>query len=676
MKIPNLSFPPFDKLRVTNKSCHGEPVEPWIPDRVRNDKRNGDLRIKLLVCLFLIIMTFGVYWQVGHYEFILFDDPSYITENPHVNTGLSLDNIGWAFSTTDAYNWHPLTWISHMLDCQFFGLKAGYHHLVNVFLHCLNAVLLFLVFHRMTQAIWRSAFVAALFALHPLHVESVAWAAERKDVLSTLFWMLTMGAYIFYVEKPDTKRYLLTLGFFALGLMAKPMLVTLPFVLLLLDYWPLGRLKSSTKTEKASAVSDTGDAKKRKKKSRKHAAEETPPAGKPANFRNDWTLIRPLLREKAPFFLFSVLSSIITIHAQQRIVKPLELYPFAVRMANALVSYVTYLLKMIYPVHLAVFYPYTADTLAFWQVAGAALLLAAITILSIWFLRKPYLTMGWLWYLGTLVPVIGFVQVGLQAMADRYTYIPLIGIFIMIAWGIPELLHNLSYRKKLMAAVGAIVLLILSTLTYAQISHWKNDLTLFQHAVEVTRDNYWAHYNLGLSLAKQKEYDRAFDHFKETIRIKPSEPDPYNNIGIILAKRGDLTGAINQFSEALRLDPNNQEARVNLRIALSRMAGKGEKLPVFDEPSARSGDAESNYLLGSTAARKGNLEEALSHFAAALRIDPRHFKAHNDMGVALAQKGRLDEAITHFREALRINPNYKDASYNLKVAVDQKKRSR
>jgi len=563
-----------------------------------------------------------------------------------------------------------------MLDVQLFGLKPGWHHLVNVFFHIINTVLLFLIFNRMTRALWPSAFVAALFALHPLHVESVAWVAERKDVLSTFFWMLTMGAYVFYVEKPDTKKYLLTLGFFALGLMAKPMLVTLPFVLLLLDYWPLERLESLTGTEKKSAVHDTGDAKKRKKKSRKGEAEETPPSGKPANFKNTWSMLQPLLREKAPFFFLSAISCVITVHAQQQIVKPLELYPFPTRLANALVSYVTYLLKMFYPVHLAVFYPYTGDKLAFWQVAGAALLLAAVTILSIWILQKPYLKLGWLWYLGTLVPVIGLVQVGLQAMADRYTYVPLIGIFIIIAWGIPELVHSLSHRKKLMAAAGGMVLLILSTFTYAQISRWKNDVTLFQHAVEVTRDNYWAHYNLGLSLAKGGDYDRAFDQFRETIRIKPNEPDPYNNIGIILAKRGELTGAVNQFSEALRLDPNNQEARVNLRIALSRMARKGEKLPVPDETSARSGDAESNYLQGSAAAKKGNLEEAVSYFAAALRIDHRHFRAHNDMGVALAQKGRLDEAITHFREALRINPNYKDASYNLKVAVDQKKRSR
>jgi Flp pilus assembly protein TadD len=633
-------------------------------------------RTKWFIIVALVLATLGVYWQVNHHEFILFDDPSYITENPHVNTGLSPANIEWAFSTAHAYNWHPLTWISHMLDCQFFGLKSGSPHLVNVFLHCLNAVLLFLVFHRMTQAIWRSAFVAALFALHPLHVESVAWAAERKDVLSTLFWMLTMGAYVFYVEHPNTKRYLITLAFFALGLLAKPMLVTLPFVLLLLDYWPLGRLESSRNAEKKSAVPDAGDARKRKKKSRKRAAEETPPAGKPANFNKVWSMIRPLLREKVPFIFLSAISCVITIYAQQRIVKPLELYPFPTRLANALVSYVTYLLKMIYPVHLAVFYPYTADKLAFWQVAGAALLLIAITILSIWFLRKPYLTMGWLWYLGTLVPVIGLVQVGLQAMADRYTYIPLIGIFIMITWGIPELLHNLFYRKKLMVTVGAIVLLILSTFTYAQISYWKNDLTLFQHAVEVTTENYWAHYNLGLSLAKQKEYDRAFDHFRETIRIKPSEPDAYNNIGIILAKRGELKEAVHYFSEALRRDSGNQGARTNLGLALSQMAKKGEKLPVLDEPLASSGDAESYYLIGIEAARKGHLEEAISNFSAVLRIDPRHFKAHNNMGVALAQKGRLDEAITHFREALRINPNYKEASNNLKVALDQKKRSR
>ena len=649
---------------------------PSIPAFSSNDRRLSAFHVKLIVCLFLIVSTAAVYWQVQGHDFIIFDDPSYITENPHVNTGLTLENLRWAFTSFHAHNWHPLTWVSHMLDCQLFGLNAGAHHLMNVFIHILNSVLLFLILNRMTKALWRSAFVAALFALHPLHVESVAWASERKDVLSTLFWLLTMGAYASYVERPETKRYLLTLGLYALGLMAKPMLVTLPFVLLLLDYWPLKRFTLPTETGKKPAAPSMGVSKKQKGKSRKVRHDQAPQTEKPAGEHPFLPTLRKLLWEKAPFFLLSAISCIITVQAQQQIVKTLEYYPFPTRVANALVSYAGYLLKAFYPAGLAVFYPYTGYKLAFWQVGGAALLLVLVTVFVIWVWRRPYLIMGWLWYLGTLVPVIGLVQVGLQAMADRYTYVPLTGIFVMVAWGIPELLQRVAHREKVMAAAGVAVVAVLSTLTYIQTAHWKDDTTLFRHAVEVTTDNYWAHYNLGLTLAKRGELDRALDHFKETVRVKPDEPDAYNNIGIILAKKGQLKEAVDNFSEALRKDPANEVARKNLAVALSQMAKKGEKLPAFEHPPSGPGDAESYYRLAVENAQKGNLKEALSCFSEVLRIRPDHFRAHNDMGVILARTGRLDEAITHFREALRAKPDFEEARYNLKVATAQKASSR
>ncbi len=629
---------------------------------------------EFLISLLLMTAILAVFWQVGGHDFIMFDDPDYITQSPHVRTGLSLQNLYWAFTATHAYNWHPLTWISHMADCQLFGLNAGRHHLVNVFFHIANTILLFLILNRMTRALWQSAFVAALFALHPLHVESVAWAAERKDVLSTLFWMLTMGAYAFYVEQPSTRRYLPTLLFFALGLMAKPMLVTLPFVLLLLDYWPLKRLPRLSQENQQPAALQVRESKKQKKKP-KGQVQEIMPAGKLTAAKNAWPMIRHLLWEKTPFFLLAALSSIITVYAQQQIVKPLEVYPFMTRLANALVSYASYILKMLDPTHLAVFYPYAGNALPFWKVGGAVLLLAAVTILAIRIRRRPYLIVGWLWYLGTLVPVIGLVQVGLQAMADRYTYVPFIGIFIMLAWGLPDLLRNLPYQKKVIGAAAGIVILAASAFTYAQVSYWKNDITLFQHACDVTTDNYWAHYNLGLALVQKGDMDGALNHFQETSRIKPNEPDPFNNIGIILAKRGHLEKAVSYFSEALRRNPSYQNARANLELTLSQMARSGKKIPLVDESSIRSRDPESYYGLGVDSARKGDLSKAISYFLETLRIKPDHYQAHNDIGVALAQTGRLDEAIRHFREAIKIKPDFKPAHQNLEAALRQKKKN-
>jgi hypothetical protein len=460
----------------------------------------------LLIYLLLTAAAILVFWQVSHCDFIDYDDPSYVTENIHIHNGVTKKAIWWAFTTGYASNWHPLTWMSHMVDVQLFGLKPGWHHLTNLLFHIANTLLLFSVLHRMTKARWKSAYVAALFAIHPLHVESVAWVAERKDVLSTFFWMLTMAAYISYVEnlpvfrlkfsvirfRSSVIRYSAVLIFFALGLMSKPMLVTLPFVLLLMDYWPLKRFEqqrvaTGTHTEAKPVSVD----KRKGKSSRNQTVQTTVKKEKPANDKYQWAVIRPLLWEKLPFFALAAISSIITFIAQQKggAVKTLVAFPLDVRIANALPSYIIYIAKMLWPYNLAVYYPHPG-LWPFWQVLGAVFLLGATTLTVIRTAKRfPYLVVGWLWYVGTLVPVIGIVQVGSQALADRYTYIPLIGLFIMAVWGIPELLRYWRYGKETLFVSSALILPCLFVVTWIQTGYWRNSITLCDHALNVTSNN-------------------------------------------------------------------------------------------------------------------------------------------------------------------------------------------
>ncbi|MCD6353687.1 MAG: tetratricopeptide repeat protein [Proteobacteria bacterium] len=559
----------------------------------------------LLICLFIIIATLAVYWQVRDHEFISLDDPTYITENSQIKDGFTKDGIIWAFTTTYASNWHPLTWRSHMLDVTLFGMDAGWHHLTNLFLHIVNSILLFLILFRMTGALWQSALAAALFALHPLHVESVAWASERKDVLSTFFWLLTMGAYMRYAKRPAGKRYLLILIFFVLGLMAKPMLVTLPFVLLLMDYWPLGRIK------KVSGIRGQG-------------------SGIPPDMRT--AKVTRLLLEKAPLFMLAAASCIVTFVAQQKggAVSSLELLSLKVRIANAVVSYSGYLVKMIWPHNLAIYYPHPG-ALPMWQVAGSGLLLICLSLVMLRATRKyPYLATGWLWYLGTLVPVIGLVQVGQQAMADRYTYVPLIGLFILIAWGIPDLIGRWRYKKIILTISGIAVIVIFAAATWSQLGYWKNSVTLFERTVNVTTNNFLALNNLGNALAKEGKVKEAIQHYIESIRINPNFTKAHNNFGLVLAKQGNLNEAIRHFSEALRIKPDYAKAHNNLGAAL---------------------------------ARKGNLKGAVQHYKEAIRIEPDYAKAHYSLGVILKHEGRFNEAIKHLSETLRIDPDFSPLVY-------------
>ncbi|HYA13948.1 MAG TPA: hypothetical protein VEF33_06380, partial [Syntrophales bacterium] len=406
----------------------------------------------IIICLFLSVATLAAFWQVKDHEFVNYDDNRYIVDNTHIRKGFNASTIAWAFANYDVGHWHPITWLSFILDYKLYGLNPSGYHLTNLFLHVINTLLLFLLFSVMTRAVWQSAAVAALFAIHPLHVESVVWVVERKDVLSTLFWMLTMGTYVFYVERPGIKLYLLTILFFTLGLMVKPMLVTLPFVLLLLDYWPLKRFKLGSSDKVAQSMELTlGKQKNKKRKSKRQTAE----------VRSLHPSLPYLVKEKIPFLILSALSGIVSVFAARGAgaMSDFELMPLGTRISNAFVSYVIYMWKMVWPQNLAVLYPYT-DVIPLWEVLFAGLLLLCITGAAIWYMKRaPYLIVGWLWFLGTLVPVIGLLQVGIQAYADRYTYIPLIGLFMILAWGVADISANWRYRKIVLISACSLILL-------------------------------------------------------------------------------------------------------------------------------------------------------------------------------------------------------------------------
>jgi Flp pilus assembly protein TadD len=570
-----------------------------------NKMKIGSLCLELLVCLFLAVTTLAVFWQLTNCGFVFIDDPVYVTNNPHVQAGLRGEGILWALTTTHADFWHPLTWLSYMLDCQLFGLRAGMFHLTNLLFHVATSILLFLVFRRMTGALWPSAFVAAMFALHPLHVEPVAWIAQRKDVLSTYFWVLTMWAYARYAERPRLNRYFLVLLFLALGLMAKPMLVTLPFVLLLLDYWPLGRFQFGQ--------SGGTDSQQR-------------------------SLAFRLLLEKIPFFVLSAALSIVTYLVQQSrgVLPSLGSFPLTPRIANALVSYVIYIRKMIWPDCLAVFYPHPSR-LSWWQVAGSCLLLISISSLVIRaFRRFPYLPIGWLWYIGTLVPVIGLVKFGGHGMGDRYTYVPLIGIFVIIAWGVPDLVARWHYKNIGLATIAASVLSVLMVITWLQVQYWTNNFTLFEHALDVTDNNYVAHTNLGIALKNNGRTAEAIGHFTEVLRLRPDYVQAHDNLGNILVAQGKVDEAIYHYFEALRINPNHMKAHNNL---------------------------------GNVLVAQGKVDEAIFHYSEALRINPDFAEVQHNLGVALFRKGKIKEAISCFQEALRIRPDFPNAYYKLKSAL-------
>jgi tetratricopeptide (TPR) repeat protein len=558
-----------------------------------------------MVVIVLMILVLTVYGQVGSHSFNNYDDDTYITQNPQVLKGLTWEGVSWAFTTFHAVNWHPVTWLSHMADVSIFGLDAGWHHRINVLFHVLNTVILFFVFLRMTGALWQSAFVAALFGVHPLHVESVAWVAERKDILSTFFWMMTMGAYVRYVQRPGLTKYMGILFFYTLGLMCKPMLVTLPFVLLLLDYWPLRRFdQGCISIEK----------------------------------------IYPLGLEKVPLFAMSLSSCVITYLAQSKgnALFPNGNYPIDLRASNAALSYMVYLGKMVWPVSLSVFYPHPGtvfSSIPAWQVLMSVLLLGGLSFLVIWQRgRRPYLVMGWLWYLGTLVPVIGLVQAGAQALADRYSYVPLIGVFVMVAWGIPAVLEGWRFRRPTLMLLGGAMLFALSAVAWNQAGFWKNNLTLFTHALNVTEKNWLAWNNVGNDYRRIGQIERAIFCFQEALRIKPDYPMAWYNLGVTYGELGQPQQAIKFYLEALRIWPAYAVAWLNL---------------------------------GESYANLGDHQRAIKNYQEALRVKPDFAEALFNIGLAYYNLGQPLQAITYYREALRIWPDFASAWYSLGEAYSQ-----
>jgi tetratricopeptide (TPR) repeat protein len=621
----------------------------------------------LLVYLFLTVALIIAFRQVNQFDFISYDDPTYVTENTHIQRGITMEAIRWAFTTYYASNWHPLTWMSHMLDIQLFGLNPRWHHLINLFFHIANTLLLFFIFHRMTKAPWKSAFVAALFAFHPLHVESVAWVAERKDVLSTFFWMLTMVAYIHYVEHPRLRSWLAVFAFFALGLMAKPMLVTLPFVLLLLDYWPLQRLQEAgcgmrgavSENKNTNLEAEPPIANKRKgKSSEKHTAKTVLKEEEPADHKYKLALIYPLLREKIPFFALAALSCIVTYAAQKSggSVASIEVIQPAARIANASVSYIIYIGKTVWPNNLAVYYPYPGSW-PFWQISGAVFLLVAVTVTVILEAKRfPYLATGWLWFAGTLVPVIGIVQVGAQAMADRYTYIPLIGLFIVAAWGAPELLQKWRYREEALFTLSVLILPCLFFVTLRQTGYWNNSIALYDHALSVTSPNDAILNNRGVAYGQSGDLRHAISDYDRAIEINPGNAEIHNNRGIAYGKLGNHRQAIEDFDRAIELDPEHAEAYFNRGLAYDKLGRHRRAIEDFDrvikiDPT----HVEACFNRGVAYGELGNHRQAIEDFDRVIGIDPEDGRAYFNRAVAYGELGDRSRAIEDLKTAARLN---------------------
>jgi Tfp pilus assembly protein PilF len=638
-----------DMSNSTRKAAEMGKQQPNDSQRKRTALLAGGLLFGLILGTFLPALSNG---------FVGFDDPDYVTENGHVQAGLTWESVHWAFRSAQAANWHPVTWLSHMLDCQLFGLAPWGHHLTSILLHAVNATLLFWVLRQMTGATWRSFTVALLFGVHPLRVESVAWIAERKDVLSTMFWMLTLWAYARYAEVQSLKSkvqssptasnnthhasrttlhasritfhvsryYLLSLLFFSLGLMSKPMLVTLPCVLLLLDYWPLGRLRLET--------------------------------------------VRGLVTEKLPYFLAAATVSGVTFVVQQRGGAVAGNWPFTDRVANAVVSYCRYLGKLFWPGDLAAFYP-RVEHWPIGAVAGAGLLLLVISAAVIALRRgHPYAVTGWLWFLGTLVPVIGVIQVGGQSMADRYSYVPSVGIFLGLVWGAHKLTCGWRYQRVGATAVAAAAALLCAGLTRVQLIYWKDGESLCRHAILVTKDNYTAHYGLGSALDRQGRVDEAISEYREALSEKDDYAEAHNNLGVDLAQQGHLSEATNQFLAALKIKPGYADPHNNIGTTLEKQGRFDEALEQFQEALRLNPDfADAHYNLGIALGRKGRTDEAAAHFQQVLGLRPSHAGAHNNLGVMLERKGQVDEAARQYAEAARLEPRYASAHYNLGVAL-------
>lgn len=577
------------------------------------------------VCSLLVVLVFLVFGQTIGHQFINFDDNTYVYDNPRIQNGLDLGGIVWAFTHVHSDNWHPLTTITHMADCQMYGLWAGGHHLTNVVLHAAAAVMLFFALGELTGAFWRSAFVAAVFAIHPLRVESVAWVAERKDVLSGIFFMLTLWAYARYVRQPAKRwGYAMVAGWFVAGLMSKPMLVTVPFVLLLLDYWPLGRLQ--------------------------RAAD-----------------LPGLLVEKLPLMVFSFLSCLATLYSQTSTIRPLDDFPIPIRMENALVAYMAYLGKLVYPVRLVVFYPLWKGGWPLWEVVLAGLLLGSLTVLA-WVLRRKYpvVVVGWCWFLGMLVPVIGLVRVGVQAYADRYTYLPLIGPVMVLVWVAADCSAKWRHRKVVLGGVAAVLLGFLAPAAHRQASYWRDDMTLWTYVLGCSRDNYVAHNNLGMALLLRQQIEEAEDQFLKSLAANPIFSKAFHNLGCIRMAQQRWEEAEVFFRKAVELDPSMAEARINRGNVLSKLGRLEEAAALYRQAlDIRPDYPEAHNNLGNLHMMKGRRDEAEVEYKEALRLKPDYSEAHHNLGNALLEQGRKEEGVVHLREVLRLNPANPEVLINL-----------
>jgi tetratricopeptide (TPR) repeat protein len=567
-----------------------------------------------LLILALAILTLATYWQSQHYEFIDYDDQIYITNNYLVRSEISLKSIAGTFKEVHTHHghWHPLTMLSHMLDWQLFGANAGGHHWTNVIIHVFNTTLLFLLFRMMTGAIWRSAFVAALFAIHPINVESVAWIAERKNVLSTFFWLLTMICYARYVKAPGWKRYLTVLICFVLGLMSKVMLVTLPFVLLLMDYWPLNRTTICAQAEQSI----------------------------PSAFVRKERL-SVLILEKIPLVIIAMVFIGLALYAAQAgsAFSSLESFSFSNRITNTIVSYVLYIKKLFWPTDLAVFYP--RSIIPFWQALLAAIVLIAVTLLVCKNFRKyPYLVVGWFWYLGTFIPVIGLVQVGDQSMADRYAYVPFIGLFVIIAWLIPQTLSKLRYSKTYTFSISIILIIIFTISAYFQIGLWKNTKTLFEDAIKINPENYTAYNILGSDEAGKGNHEKALRYYEMSLKINPKYARGYSNTGNSFLALGKYWEANDYYEKAIAIN---------------------DKLDI------------AHYNLGVLKLLMNRPHDAVAHFNKALAITPDFINARFNLGVALYRMGKIADAIEHFEKTVELNPKNMEAQKALKISRDMQK---
>jgi Flp pilus assembly protein TadD len=640
----------------------------------------GAYRREILLCLALFLSSVVVFGQTRKNGLLTLDDPRYVAEQREVFTGLSVENAVWAFTTFHCANWHPLTWLSLQLDVQLYGREPWGFHLTNILLHAANTVLLFLALLVMTGAAWRSSIVAAFFAFHPLHVESVAWIAERKDVLSTFFWMATCLAYGWYARRPGWLRYLLTLSSFAAGLLAKPMVVTLPFVLLLLDYWPLGRFDRNRSSRVHDPSRKPAESRKPEQAERRrldhsrltiqHAAQGThvPRSAPLTTHHSPLTTLALLLLEKLPFFVLAGGSCVVTWYAQKygEAIRSIEDYPIFARAANALLSYCAYIIQTLWPMNLGLYYPHPLDlirhqkglTMPAWPVVGAALALMTATAAICARVRfSPYLAVGWFWYLGTLVPVIGLVMVGSAARADRYTYVPLVGLFVAAVWGVAELAGRWRIQKPA-AALAAILVIICVVLTWNQLGYWRSNVTVWHHTLQACGESAVARSNLAKAYFDEGKYDLAVQHYREVIRLNPNYPTAEHDLGISLARLGKFEEAEEQFRIAVRKNPRWARPHYHRGLALRDLGRRQEAMEEFNEALRQDeGWATAHLELGKLFFAGGRYTDAADHFRSSLELGYHDPDNYYGLGRSLVRLGKFADAIDPLTRAVSLVPH-------------------